>query len=107
MLALAQPQKLVVVNYLVVVGHLTLVVGPEGVEETIVVTSSGGGLDSTLEESERRSEVDGASKHRGSGAKGEEDGRECDHVEDGVVVLAWWPLNSRLKSLYIPVFDRS
>lgn len=29
MLALAQLQKLVVVNYLVVVGHLTLVIGPE------------------------------------------------------------------------------
>ena len=105
-LTLLRSEQLVVGIYLVVVGHLTLVISPEGVEETIVGTSSGRSLDTTLEKSERRSEVDGASKHRGSGAKGEEDGRECDHVDDGVVVLAWWVMSSRLESPYILVFDR-
>lgn len=71
-------------TYLVVVGDLALVVGPEGVEETVVGAGSGGSLDAALEESKRGGEVDRAGEHRGSGAKGEEDGREGDHVDDGV-----------------------
>jgi hypothetical protein len=67
----------------VVVGHLALVVGPEGVEEAAVGARAGGrgavlkGVGFTLlavhVESERRGE-----RHAGA-AESEQDGRESDH----------------------------
>jgi hypothetical protein len=77
-------------SYLVVVGHGTLSISPEGVEEAIVGTSSRGGLDTTLEQVERRSQVDRVGEHRGSGAKGEEDRRESNHVDDRCVDARWF-----------------
>jgi hypothetical protein len=70
----------------IVVGHLALAIGPEGVEETVVGASSGRsgpsakgtGLIALLEVGV---EVERGGERRSGAAESEQDGRESNHVD--------------------------
>lgn len=77
------------------VGHLALVIGPEGVEEASVGASAGGSravLEGSLALLAVHVEGKWRSKRRSGAAESEQDGRESDHVDccDGV---AWCCFN--------------